>query len=368
MTPSKPSRTKLLGFFLLWFGVASWSIANETNWPHWRGPHDDGSTEGGAYPVKWQADKVLWRAPLPGKGCSTPIVWDQRIYLTAPTNHIDAVLAFDWSGKQLWQQTFGPENPGKHRNGSGSNPSPVTDGHFLFVYFKSGTFAALDFEGHVRWQTNLVAGFGPDTFYWDHGTSPVLSERYVIMTRMHHGESWVAGFDKGTGELRWKVPRNYETPIEGDHSYSTPLLLQAQGKEALLVWGAEHLTLHNPTDGKQLWAFTSDFNPDAKPNWPTVASVVVAGDIALAASARSDRGQPRLHGIDSPLAPLRRPGLNFFGNALTLARSCPRPLFIKAESIFCVIGERSNALIRRQGKAFGKMPFRRIAQISMRHH
>src|SRR5438552_2953461 len=82
------------------------------NWPHWRGPQDKGSTEQGTYPVKWDAEKVLWKAPLPGKGCSTPIVWEQRIYLTAPVNGQDAVLAFDWAGKQLWQRTFGPENKG----------------------------------------------------------------------------------------------------------------------------------------------------------------------------------------------------------------------------------------------------------------
>jgi len=68
-------------------------------------------------------------------------------------------------------------------------------------------------------------------------------------------------------------------------------------KKTLLVWGAEHLTLHDTTDGKLLWSCTADFNPDRKPNWPTVASVVVSGDVAVVASGRADRGQPRLHGI-----------------------------------------------------------------------
>src|SRR5687767_11829966 len=140
--------------------MAGFAVAeSHTNWPRWRGPLDNGSTEGGTYPVKWDAQSVLWKAPLPGKGCSTPIVWNQRVYLTAPSNGLDAVLAFDWSGKALWHTTLGPEDPGKHRNGSGSNPSPTTDGKSVFVYFKSGTLAALDFNGKVRWQTNLVARF-----------------------------------------------------------------------------------------------------------------------------------------------------------------------------------------------------------------
>jgi len=136
---------------------------------------------------------------LPGKGCSTPAVWDRRIYLTAPTNGLDAALAFDWAGKPLWHTTLGPEQAGKHRKGSGSNASPATDGHAVFVYFKSGTLAALELDGQLRWQTNLVERFGPDTLYWDHGTSPVLTKSCVVMTRMHHGESWVVAFDKASG-------------------------------------------------------------------------------------------------------------------------------------------------------------------------
>lgn len=283
--------------FLLLLSVTTLLADTQSNWPRWRGPQDNGSTEAGTYPIKWDADKVLWKASLPGKGCSTPAIWNQRIYLTAPVNGQDGALAFDWNGKLLWQTTFGKENSGKHRNGSGSNPSPATDGKSIFVYFKSGTLAALDPNGKVRWQTNLVQSFGPDTLYWDHGISPVLGEKYVIIVRMHHGESWLAAFDKSTGELRWKVSRNYETPVEGDHGYSTPLLLHRNGKEELLVWGGQHVTLHDISGGKELWSFGEAFNPESKPNWPTVASVVLAGDIAVVPFGRADRGQPRLHGI-----------------------------------------------------------------------
>ena len=288
---------KSIAASLLLLGTVTVVADTQSNWPRWRGPHDNGSTESGTYPIKWNADNVLWKASLPGKGCSTPAVWEQRIYLTAPVDGVDGVLAFDWGGKQLWQTTFGQENAGKHRNGSGSNPSPATDGKSVFVYFKSGTFAAVDLGGKIRWVTNLVQAFGPDTLYWDHGISPVLSEKYAIMIRMHHGESWLAAFDKGTGELRWKVPRNYETPVEGDHGYSTPLLLHRNGKEELLVWGGQHVTLHDIFNGKVLWSFGDAFNPESKPNWPTVASIVVAGDVAVVPFGRADRGQPRLHGI-----------------------------------------------------------------------
>ena len=144
-------------------------------------------------------------------------------------NGQDAILAFDWSGKRLWEQTLGAERPGKNKNGSGSNPSPVTDGQNVFVYFKSGNLAALSVDGQVRWKTNLVERYGRDTLYWDYGSSPVLTEKDVVIALMHHGESWLAAFDKSTGNLHWKVSRNYETPDEGDHSYATPVLIRHDG-------------------------------------------------------------------------------------------------------------------------------------------
>ncbi|MCH2399794.1 MAG: PQQ-binding-like beta-propeller repeat protein [Pirellulales bacterium] len=285
------------------------SAVEPTNWPRWRGTQDNGSIEAGSYPTRWNADEVLWKAPLPGRGCSTPILWNKKIVLTAAVDGRDGVLAFDWSGRPLWQTVFGPEDPGKHRNGSGSNASPVTDGQAIYVYFKSGTLAALEFDGSVRWQTNLVKRFGPAKLFWDHGTSPILSASSVIMARMHNGESWVAAFDKKSGEIRWKVARNYETPVEGDHGYATPMLIKHDGKDAVLVWGAEHVTVYDPEDGKLLWSY-GGFNPESNKLWPSISTPVIAGDIAVIAYGRNDRGIPRLHGIrlgtqPSPDAPRR---------------------------------------------------------------
>src|ERR1051326_6678179 len=210
-------RNRLFRTAVLSIGMAlstTWivSVPAADQWPHWRGPHDNGSTEAGRYRVKFDAStNLLWSAGLPGKGCSPPVVWDHRIFLTAPTEGQDALLAFDWSGKQLWQTPLGPENPGKNKNGSGSNPSPATDGKHVFAYFKSGTLAALDFNGQIRWKTNLVERYGRDTLYWDYGSSPVLTENDVVVALMHHGESWLAAFDKSSGRLNWKGAANYGT-------------------------------------------------------------------------------------------------------------------------------------------------------------
>lgn len=278
---------------LLSIGAAS---AEESDWRSWRGPLASGSIEGGSYPEKFGADKHLWRTKLPGKGCSTPIVLDGMIYITAPAEGRDALLCYDSQGVEKWRAVFGEENPGKHRNGSGSNASPVTDGDAVFVYFKSGEFAAVELDGKVRWKTNLVERFGKDTLFWDHGTSPVLTEKHVIMARMHQGDSWLAAFDKKSGEMAWKVDRNYKTPVECDHGYSTPLVIEHQGREAILVWGAEHVTVHSAEDGQVLWS-CGGFNPEGRELWPAIASPVIVGDTVVIAYGRNDRGIPRLHGV-----------------------------------------------------------------------
>ena len=266
------------------------------NWTSWRGPNHCGSVEQGSFPASLTNEKLKWSAPLPGKGCSTPIHLGGKIFLTAPKDSKDSVVCIGKDGQQLWATGFEQEDPGKHRNGSGCNASPITDGRSLYVYFKSGTFAALDLQGNILWQTNLVKTYGKDTLFWDHGTSPVLTKNHVIMARMHQGESWLAAFDKNTGQVAWKVPRNYQVPTECDHGYSTPLVMDYQGRESILVWGAEHVTIHDAADGKVVWS-CGNFNPQAAQLWPAIATPVVIDDIAVIAYGRNDRGIPRLYGI-----------------------------------------------------------------------
>jgi outer membrane protein assembly factor BamB len=263
--------------------------AQQRNWPRWRGPADNGSTAIGTYPASFSStENVLWKAKLPGLGCSTPIVWDGQIMLTCAADGQDALLAFDWSGKKRWTTTVGRERKGKHRNGSGSNPSAATDGSHVFGYFKSGNLAGLDLDGKLIWKTNLQQRFGKDSLYWDLGTSPVLTQTDVIVAIMHKGESFLLAFDKLTGELHWKTSRNYKTPVEGDHSYATPIVVQRDGREIILVWGAEHVTAHTANDGRELWA-CGGFNPEQRGNWVAVASFVLVDDVAVIPYGRGSR-------------------------------------------------------------------------------
>ncbi len=272
------------------------SAAVQDDWTHWRGPRAAGSVETGTYPTKW--DAPAWKVKLPGKGGSTPLVLGERIYLTAPDAGEDAVLAFDLAGKLAWESKLGPFSPAKHKAlGSSCNASPASDGRGLFVYFRSGRLVALELDGKLRWQLNIVEKFGPEQLFWDQGSSPVVTERHVILARMHGGESWLAAFDKASGEIRWKEPRTIKAPPENDNGYTTPLVFRHEDRTALLVWGADLLTAHDAADGKLLWS-CGGFNPDGTRLWPAISTPVLAGDLAIVPVGRDDRvGQARVHAI-----------------------------------------------------------------------
>lgn len=260
--------------------LLSMNCAFAGNWPAWRGEDASGSTTHGNYPSELNQEKnLLWKAPLPDKGCSTPVVWENSVLLTSPINGEDSVLSFSMGGEKNWQTKIGPERKGRHLNGSGSNPSVVTDGKNLYALFKSGNLACLNFDGKIIWKKDL-SSYGKDTLYWDFGTSPILTSKHLIVALMRKGNSWLLAFDPMTGQVAWEKERNYKTPPECDHSYATPTLIEHKGKEAILVWGAERLSAHSAKDGEMHWVSTG-FNPKQKKNWVVVGSQVVVGDIAI---------------------------------------------------------------------------------------
>ncbi|WP_437191747.1 outer membrane protein assembly factor BamB family protein [Planctomicrobium sp. SH527] len=263
------------------------SVANAGDaWTNWRGPSLNGNVSPGKYPVQWdESTNIAWSTPLPGRSSSTPIVYEDKIVLTLPIEEENGVMAFDRAGKELWRVKLGKERPGKHKKASGSNPSPVTDGKRIFVYFKSGDFAALDWSGKVLWHKNLQKEFGEDTLWWDLGTSPVLTSKHIVVACMQSGPSYLAAFDPETGNLAWKVDRILSAPDESAQSYTTPVVTNYKGQEQIVVLGADHVTCHAASDGKELWR-VGTLNPDQERYFRSIASPVIVGDVVIAPYAR----------------------------------------------------------------------------------
>ena len=267
-----------------WLG----STAVADNWPSWRGPKGTGVAEAGSYPMSFSDEEnVVWKIELPGRGSSTPAVWEDQIFVTCPIEGNDGVAAYDMAGKELWRESFGPEVIGKHRNGSGSNPSPVTDGENLVVYYKSGTVACLTMAGEVRWTVNLQEKYGEDTLWWDLGTSPVIASGNAVIAVMQDGDSYLVALDLETGDIAWKQARMFECEKESDQSYTTPRVVSVSGKEILVTFGADHLTGHDALTGKLVWQ-CGGFNPENKGMWRVIASAAVDDEVAIVPYGRGD--------------------------------------------------------------------------------
>ena len=267
------------------------SLARAENWPNWRGPSQTGVAEGEKYPTKWsKTENVAWKVKLPGLGASTPIVWEDRIFLTCSVGEKGAdaknmLLCYDRAGKELWRTEIGKAKPFKSSKGSSTNPSVVTDGKHVFAYFKSGDFGAVDFAGNVAWQMNLHEKYGADTLWHDVGTSPVLTKDHVIATVMHSGPSYLAAFDKATGKQVWKQDRNTGAPSESAQSYTTPVVVQDGERELIIVLGADYVTGHDGASGKELWKVGS-LNPQKNGFFRSISSAVVSDGVVIAPYAR----------------------------------------------------------------------------------
>jgi len=129
----------MLILLILFTASASCGTAcGDENWPQWRGPDGTGVAVEGEYPVTFSKSKnVKWKVELPGRGSSTPAIWGESIFVTCAIDGEDGIVCFDFDGKEKWRQQLGKEKAGKHRNGSGSNASPVLTDQHIVVYYKS---------------------------------------------------------------------------------------------------------------------------------------------------------------------------------------------------------------------------------------
>lgn len=232
--------------------VACSAPAVAEDWPGWRGPRGDGTSLEADVPTQWSpTENIAWKAPLPGSGHASPVVWQDRVFLVwAVEEKEERVLGcFDRrTGELRWQQTvLTAPLEDKHDLNSYASSTPATDGELVYVAFldrESMLVAAYDFEGKQQW---LVR---PGPFASKHGfcSCPVLFEDLVIVNGDHDGQSYVVALDRATGETRWKIDRTNHT-----RSYSTPLVREIDGRTQMILSGNKCVASYDPHDGHQHW-------------------------------------------------------------------------------------------------------------------
>lgn len=254
-------------------------------WPQWRGGSQQGVAPEGDYPVEWSEEKAT-RCKIPGSGASTPVIVGNRAFLTSGIDGQNHLLGVDIDSMEIAFQTpLGDDRGNKHRKGSGSNPSAVTNGKNVVAYFRSGDLACCDLDGKPLWHTNLQEQFGEDTLWWDLGSSPMIVDNLVVVAVMQTGPSYIVAIDIESGEVVWKDDRMVPAPEEAAQSYSTPLATEVDGKKVVAVLGADHLTLTDAKTGKRLGTL-GGFNPGQEKFFRSIASPVITGNVIVCPYSR----------------------------------------------------------------------------------
>jgi outer membrane protein assembly factor BamB len=269
------------------------------NWPQWRGPHADGVSSEKNIATRWNKEQsIRWRSPLPGQGGATPIVWDDKVFLTsAEGDDLVAMCFATETGKPIWKKKVTTGNQdARAGEGNSASPSPTTDGKHLWVYFSTGVLACLDYDGNEIWKVNLAERFGKFDIQFGLTSTPVLHGDSLYMQLIHgamvrnnpNRTGKVIKLDKLTGKTIWEHDRVTQAEFECKHSYASPFLYDDGKQQFLVAHGADCTTGHSLADGHELWRL-SDLNGPTKlneksndPTFRFVASpLVVPGSIIV---------------------------------------------------------------------------------------
>ncbi len=255
--------------------VAFVASANDATgyWPQWRGPANDGMAPGDV-PLRWSAtENVKWKAAVPGRGHSSPVIWGNRIFLTTavptaeatsaspeqrrtsaagrqqPEQRFDVLCIDRISGKLLWQRTVKTAVPheGFHSQyGSFASNSPVTDGRNIYAFFGSRGVYCLTMDGKPVWEKDLgvqmkmVMQFGE-------GTAAVLDGDTLILNFDHEAGSFIVALDKNSGKQLWRTPRD---EVSG---WAAPLVVEYEGRKYVVVSATKKVRCYDLKTGDVVW-------------------------------------------------------------------------------------------------------------------
>lgn len=236
------------------------------NWPEFRGAGAQGHSAAKGLPLTWSpTSHIVWKAPVPGVGWSSPVVAGTRVFLTSAISLSGKeepaadrslhVLSLDaTNGKPVWDvELFKVTAPRAHRKNSHASPTPIFEDGKLYVHFGHLGTACLDaLTAKTIWSTQEFA-YSP---VHGNGSSPVLFEDLLIFNADAETEPKVIALDKATGKARWTFARQSEAKKK--FSFCTPLLIDVAGQKQLITPGSGVVNALNPKDGTEIWHFNYD--------------------------------------------------------------------------------------------------------------
>jgi outer membrane protein assembly factor BamB len=254
------------------------------NWPQFRGPRSQGLSLETGLPVRWSATtNVRWKTALPGPGHSSPIIWENRIFLTAfrsggtlqrylgsNRGQLLALCLDKGSGRILWEREVPAERIEQvHPTNSPASPTPATDGRYVYAYFGSRGLICFDFDGRKIWE-NLL---GPFPNEWGSASSPVLYGDLVLLNCDTDAEDFLLAVNKHTGKTVWRTSRSNVT-----RSWPTPMIWNASGQDEIIVSGSDRVKAYDPKNGQELWTV------DGLTTWVTPTPVAAHGLLYVASN------------------------------------------------------------------------------------
>ena len=228
--------------------------ASADNWPAWRGPSGNGIADEPSLPIEFSStDNVIWKTPLPEPGNSTPIVWDDHVFVTCPVDggKMRSLMCFDRrTGTLNWRYDVSwPHEETTHNDNPFCSGSPVTDGRLVYASFGSAGVIACDFSGELIWQRDL----GRLAHVFGLATTPVLYKHLLIIHRGPGEPTHIVALHKKTGDTVWEtVETGKNHRLYG--SWSTPVIYQAGDHDEFALSMPGQLKGYDPLSGTELWS------------------------------------------------------------------------------------------------------------------
>ena len=224
-------------------------VLHAENWPEFRGPTGQGHSRERGLPLTWsETENVRWKIPITGKGWSSPVILGDRIWLTTAMENgrsLRAICLDRRTGHVLHHvEVFRLADPGPiHEKNSHASPTPILAEDRVYLHFGSHGTACITSSGEIVWKTQDLK------YYHRHGPggSPVLLGDLLIISCDGYDIQYVVALDKRTGRIRWKSPR------KGYQAYTTPLIVQVDGKDQVVSPGAHRAISYDPWTGKEIW-------------------------------------------------------------------------------------------------------------------